>query len=137
MSVTMEQDVGGKVLLLQVSEKLTKEDYERFVPEFDKAILNNKKIRLLFEMKDFRGWDAKGLWEDLKVDFKHASDIERIAMIGDKAWEKAMSYICKPFTSAEIRFFQPEEREKALEWLYEGLPVPPSCEACKACSYSE
>ena len=42
-------------------------------------------------MKDFHGWDAGALWEDIKFDLKHFSDIERVAMVGEKKWQKGMS----------------------------------------------
>jgi hypothetical protein len=39
-----------------MSGKLSKEDYEHFVPEVERLIEQEGKIRLLFEMHDFHGW---------------------------------------------------------------------------------
>ena len=58
------------------------------------VIADHGKIRVLFEMRDFHGWEAGALWEDVKFDFKHFSDIERAAMVGDKTWEKWMATFC-------------------------------------------
>ena len=121
MSVELHQEVDGKILNVRVSGKLTKEDYQRFVPEFEKLIEQHGKIRVLFEMDDFHGWKIAALWEDIKLDFKHFKDIERIAMVGDKAWQEGMSFFCKPFTTAEVRYFGHHEKDRAREWISEGI----------------
>lgn len=119
MSVQIKETNNGKVLEVTVSGKLTHEDYSHFVPEFEKCVGRYGKIRVLFEMRDFHGWDAHGLWDDIKLDVKHFSDIERIAMVGDKSWEKGMSLFCRPFTTAQIRYFNASELEEARRWLEE------------------
>jgi hypothetical protein len=121
MSVELHQEVDGKVLNVRVSGKLTKEDYEQFTPEFEKLVQQHGKIRVLFEMYDFHGWKVAALWADLKLDFKHFNHVERIAMVGDKAWQEGMSFFCKPFTTAEIRYFGHHEKERAREWISEGI----------------
>jgi hypothetical protein len=133
MSVELYQEHDGKMLHVRVSGKLAKEDYARFVPEFDKYIQQHGKIRLLFEMVDFHGWEAAALWEDIKLDFKHWRDIERIAMMGDKAWQKGMSFFCKPFTTAKVRYFGQHEKERAREWITEGMPAENKEERKPAC----
>jgi hypothetical protein len=74
-------------------------------------------------MSDFRGWDAGALWEDIKFDVKHFSDIERIAFVGDKKWQKGMSAFCRPFTTAKIKYFDKDDAEQAWTWIEEGIPV--------------
>ncbi|MFZ5829184.1 MAG: STAS/SEC14 domain-containing protein [Planctomycetota bacterium] len=122
MSVELEQEQDGRILVIRATGKLTKEDYERFVPEFNGLVGRHGKIRIVFEMQDFHGWTAGALWEDTKVDFKHFRDIEKLAMVGDKAWEKGMSVFCKPFTTAEIRYFDLSQVDEARAWIREGLP---------------
>lgn len=102
---------------IKVSGKLVKEDYASFVPEFERLIRQHGKLRVLFEMSDFHGWELSALWEDLKFDLKHFHDIERLAMVGDKKWEKGMSVFCKPFTTADVKYFDAEDRAAAMVWL--------------------
>jgi len=71
----------------------------------------------LFVVKDFHGWTAGALWEDLKFDLKHWRDIERLAFVGDKKWEKGMAAFCKPFTKAQIQYFDMAQLEEARGWL--------------------
>lgn len=119
----LQEKLGGRVVEILVREKLTKEDYETFVPEFDRLVRAHGKVRVLFEMLDFHGWTAGALWEDLKVDLRHFNHIERLAFVGDEKWEKGMSSFCKPFTTAEIRYFDRTDSEAASNWLEEGLAV--------------
>jgi len=121
MSVELHQEIDGKLAVVRLSDKLTKEDYEHFLPEFEKMIEQHGKIRVLFQMVDFHGWSAAALWEDVKVAFRHFGDVERVAMVGDKAWEEGMSFFCKPFTAAEIRYFGHDELERARQWVSEGI----------------
>jgi hypothetical protein len=119
MSAKVTEKNGGKVLELQVTGKLEHADYEHFVPEFERLVKQHGKIRVLFEMADFHGWKGAALWDDIKFNLKHFSDIEKLAMVGDKQWEKGMSVFCKPFTTAKIRYFDSAAIAEAQAWLEE------------------
>lgn len=117
MTIKFDAKADSKILEVQVSGKLAHEDYQHFVPEFERLVKQHGKIRLLFEMVDFHGWDTAALWDDIKFDLKHLSDIERLAMVGDRKWEKGMSVFCRPFTTARIRYFDHESIDEARTWL--------------------
>ena len=119
MAIQLNETEGGKVVEVQVTGRLDRGEYEQFVPRFEQLIKQHGKLRLLFEMVDFDGWDAGALWEDIKFDLKHLSDIERLAMVGDKKWEQGMSVFCRPFTTAKIRYFDRPAIEEARAWLKE------------------
>ena len=71
-------------------------------------------------MTDFHGWQVGALWEDIKFDAKHFRDIERLALVGDRQWEKGMAVFCKPFTTAKVRYFPSEKLDEAANWLQEN-----------------
>jgi hypothetical protein len=121
MAIKLTETQGGKILEVGVSGKLTHADYQFFAPEFERLYQLHGKLRVLFEMADFHGWEASALWDDIKFDMKHFFHIERIAMVGDKEWEKGMSVFCEPFTTAEIRYYDRSEIEAARAWLTEPL----------------
>jgi hypothetical protein len=124
MAVEFREEAGGKILVVGLSGKLTKQDYEHFVPEVERLIKQHGKLRLLVRMHDFHGWSMGALWEDIKFDVKHFSDIERIAFVGDKKWEAAMAAFCIPFTRASIRYFDESKAEEAHDWIKAGLVQP-------------
>ncbi len=117
MPIELHEENGGKLLVVNVRGKLAAADYEHFVPEFERLTQKHGKLRLLFDMTGFHGWEAAALWEDIKFDVKHFADIERLAMVGEKKWEKGMALFCEPFTSAEIRYFDHADMAAARTWL--------------------
>jgi hypothetical protein len=72
---------------------------------------------MLFDMTDFHGWEASAAWEDFKFGIKHFSDIERLAMVGEKQWQHGMATFFKPFTKAEVRYFDHADHAEAGKWL--------------------
>ena len=119
MPIQLNEENGGKVLILHISGKLVKADYEHFVNEFERLIRQHGKLRVLFDMGGLHGWDAGAAWEDIKFDIKHFADIERLAMVGDKKWQHGMAMFFKPFTKAIIRYFDHAEATEARKWLGE------------------
>ena len=109
-----------KTLGFKMSGKLHDEDYKKFVPVIEAAVAKAGKIRLLAQFTDFHGWDLHALWDDIKFSTKHCCDIERIALVGDKTWEKWMAKVCKPFSMAKIRYFDGAEIDQAWKWLEEA-----------------
>lgn len=120
MSNTLEIVATGKLLHVKATGKLTKESYETFAPVVDQLIEEHGKLRILFEMHDFHGWTAGAVWEDMKFDFEHWKDIERLAIVGESKWEQDMAVFCKPFTLAKIKYFDHSKLEEAKAWLASG-----------------
>lgn len=123
MSFVITESMKGRLIEITVSGRLTKEVYAEFIPLAEEAIREYGKIRILFVMLGFQGWNASAMWEDLKFELKHFRDIERLAIVGETKWQKGMAMFCKPFTMAEVKYFEHGEFDDAREWLEEGLNV--------------
>jgi hypothetical protein len=106
-----------KVLGFKLSGKLHDEDYKQFVPAVEGAVKTHGKVRLLAQFEDFHGWDMHALWDDIKFATEQCSHVERIALVGEKTWEKWMALVCKPFTMAQVRYFDHAEIDAAWSWL--------------------
>lgn len=117
MPIQLYEEDGGKILIVQVSGKLTKEDYAGFVPIFERLASLHGKLRVMFDMTGFHGWEASAAWEDVKFATKHFSDLERLAMVGEKKWQRGMAIFCQPFTRATVRYFSHADATKARTWL--------------------
>ncbi len=112
----------GKVFGMRVSGKLLHQDYERFVPMLENLIEEHGSVRCLVEMTGLHGIELRALWDEIKFDVRHARQIERCAVVGDRAWEAWMTRLSRPiFSNAEIRFFDVTARDQAWEWIQEGL----------------
>lgn len=120
MPIQIKEEKHGKLLVIHVSGNLIKADYEAFVPKFDSLVRKEGRLRLLIDMTGFQA-AAGAWWEEVKFDIKHFSDIERLAVVGDKKWEKVMVASCKPFTLAEVRYFDVSGEDEARQWVYENM----------------
>jgi hypothetical protein len=118
MQINEEND--GKVLVVHVSGKLVKADYDQFVPEFERLVRQHGKLRLLFDMTDFHGWEVSAAWEDFVFGIEHFADIVRLAMVGENKWQQGMATFCKPFLMAEVKYFEHADAALARKWLNEA-----------------
>lgn len=112
------KNLGNKNVIATVaSGKLDEKDYEKLKQLLSEKIESEQNINWYFEMQDFDGWTAKALWEDVKIDIKLYDNYKKIAMVGDEKWEKWMSKLMKPFTSAEVKYFKLKDKKIAQEWI--------------------
>jgi hypothetical protein len=114
-----------KTIGFKLSGKLHDEDYKSFVPTVETLIAEGKQ-RLFVQFEDFHGWDLHAAWDDFKFATKHYSDFDRIAMVGERRWEKWMAQVCKPFTKAKVRYFGASQVDDAWAWLREGIEFNPT-----------
>lgn len=110
---------SSSVLGFRLSGKLHDADYKNFVPAVDAALAKEGKVRLLAQFHDFHGWDLPALWDDIKFSTTHCNKIDRIALVGEKTWEKWMATVCKPFTMAKVQYFDASQMDAAWKWLQE------------------
>ena len=111
------QTGSPKVVGFRLCGKLHDGDYKQFVPTMETILTAEGKVRLFIQLEDFHGWDLHAAWDDLKFSLKHYSDFERIAMVGDRKWEKWMAGFCRPFTKAKVKYFDRSEVDAAWKWL--------------------
>ena len=110
---------SGRVVGFKLSGMLTDEDYQTLVPQLEKIIEETGALSMLMEFEDFHGWEPKAAWDDFKFAIKHGKDLERLAIVGDKAWEEWIAKLSKPFTTAEVKYYDTSQIEEAWEWLKE------------------
>ncbi|MGA7156304.1 MAG: STAS/SEC14 domain-containing protein, partial [Acidobacteriaceae bacterium] len=100
MPIDLREESDDRILVIHVRGRLVKQDYGPFVREFDRIVEARGKLRVLFDMTELQGWEPGAMWEDIKFDIRHLTDIDRLAMVGDKKWQQGMAFFFKPFTSA-------------------------------------
>lgn len=120
MPITLAESNGGTVLEVRASGTLGHAEYVKFEDKFNALRQRHGTVSVLWEMRDFHGWDAKGLWDDAKFDLKHFADVERFAMVGEQEWEKYLTTLVKPFTAAKVKYFDVSQLEAARRWAAGG-----------------
>lgn len=117
MPIEMRETQGGRILEVDLVGTLTKEDYGPLVSEFQRLVHAHGKLRVLLDMTRFHGWHAEAMWEEVKFDLEHLNEMERMAVVGEKQWQHAIASFAKPFTPAEIRYFDAAESAQARDWV--------------------
>ncbi len=110
-------ETKGNLVAVKATNTLSGDDYDKLIPILDETLVQFDKLNLYFEMEDFSGWNLKSFWQDAKFDVQHASDFQAIAMIGEKKWQDWMTTFMKPFTSAEIKYFDLNNKTEAMNWV--------------------
>jgi hypothetical protein len=113
--IEIVQEKNSNVVYIPVTEHLHKQDYELFVPTIGEIAKKHGKVRILFDLAQFNGWNRGALWFGIR----QFPDIERVAFIGDTRWESDVDLIAHAFTQAQIRYFEHERKEQAVAWVKE------------------
>lgn len=107
----------GNIYAVRVSGKLHHEDYQKFLPELEALLVPNEKIALLIELDDFHGSDLSAIKDDISFGLKHNDSFEKVAIVGEKKWQRWMTLFSSPFLKGDIKYFNRAELQDAWDWL--------------------
>ncbi len=108
------------IVAFKVSGRLSDADYRQFLPRLTTLIHKYGPLSVLIELENFRGWDLKAAWDDIRFGKEHDNDFRRIAIVGAKPWQKWMTALGRAFMSAEIHYFDRDHQQDAWKWLRES-----------------
>jgi hypothetical protein len=107
----------GKVIAAKASKKLVASDYYKLLPLFVNRLKRYPNIRLYLDIRDLEGLELDELKEDMDFNTGLASAFDKVALLGEKTEEQWMADLLKPFTSAEVKWFDSEGKDAAIAWL--------------------
>jgi hypothetical protein len=119
MPIELTEHNGGRILELIPSGKLTDQDYRRVTAEFDRLVKEHGKIRVLVNMNQLEGWEARAAWDDLVLAVRHYNDFERLAMVGGEEWHGWAAAVFQMLSKAKIRCFSRFSLGQARAWVTE------------------
>lgn len=107
-----------QVLAIRIGGKLGQDDYDRLQPWLKERLDEQKAPSLLVVMDDFQGWNSVGaLVEDVKLDARYHDGLRKVALVGDRGWQKWMTRVAAPFAKADVRYFESDQIAQARSWL--------------------
>lgn len=117
----MYQQLGessGNVLGFRIGDRITEREMREIGRILEKNIAASGKIRLILIIDPFRGKSSDLLLEDLKFTHTYAHGIERMAVVGDKAWEKTwIALVCLFAGIVDWEYFDRSEIGAAWRWI--------------------
>lgn len=109
---------GDNVYRLDVSGTLRKSELEKIQAAAAEEIGRVGKMRLLFVLDRFQGWERRVDWGDMRFYETFGHNIERIAIVGDEKWrDHAQMFVLADLRKSPVRYFLPGEIEQARAWL--------------------
>lgn len=113
----VQNRVEDTYLSIYASGKLDENDYPGMTAAFDHYVQQHGSARVLLDMTAMEGWKANAIGPELRFDSKHLGSISRLAIVGSKEWQHALTSVSKPFTNAEIRYYDSADAAEAKDWL--------------------
>jgi hypothetical protein len=112
------ENISGNVIRITVPETLHANDFKQLYPQIEGFIHQFKKIRLLVDAENFSGWeDMKAFEKHMGFVKQHHHSVERIALIAGHAWQHWLVGIFRIFVHPEVRVFDKNEKNQAMEWV--------------------
>ncbi len=108
---------SGNIIGFKLHGRLTDSEFQAFAEEISTAIADKGKIRLLMIVDYPQNFELKAAWDDLVLWIKHIGDIERLAIIGQKEWEKWLVLLEKPFIHTEVKYYKTSNIKDAWDWI--------------------
>ena len=86
--------------------KLTHQDYQRMVPMLETAMSSVKDpdLYIVCDITELEGWEARAMWDDLKLGLKLNRHLEKVAVVGDSTAQEWLTKVADWFTDAEAKF---------------------------------
>jgi len=104
---------SGKIVGFKLSGNLTDGEFRAFVTDVEKVVADEGRIRLFLTMDYPQKLELKAVWDDVIFWIRHIKDIERLAIVGQKEWEKWIELFERPFIRTEVRYYSKSHLQEA------------------------
>ncbi|MGD7652298.1 MAG: STAS/SEC14 domain-containing protein [Verrucomicrobiales bacterium] len=107
------------ILTLHPSGAITRNDFTSITETVDQWLERGNTLKgLIIEAESFPGWkDFAGLSAHLRFVKNHHLNIPRVAFLSDSGFLAALPRIGRHFVNAELRHFNSDALEAALDWI--------------------
>ncbi len=105
-------------MAFRISAHVDKQDYDIMLPLLQERIQAHGKVKVYAEVQDVQEYSLQALRDEVTFDLKHANDFSRVAIVGNQKWLDWLVTVAKPFTTADVRYFDFSERSQAWEWIH-------------------
>ena len=106
------------VVTVRLLGKLDPGAYDGVNEEIDNIMSHTEHVRLVLDLLEFDGWSGlAALGDHLSLVRVHYRVPERIAIVGDKAWQKMAGKIMARFVNAQTMFFDSGDYDGAVAWV--------------------
>lgn len=117
--IQLLEEVRDDLVAFRISGSVDRHDYDVMFPLLQERIRQHGKIRVYAEVHEVADESLRALWEDIEIeiDMEHASDFSKVAVVGEEKWIDWINVMVRPFTTAEVKYFDFSQVQPAWEWV--------------------
>jgi hypothetical protein len=115
--ITYQTEPGSPVVEIKVSGTVTNADLSSEMGRLSVDLEENGKHRILEIIEHFTGMEPAAMWTDVKLGIPLASKVDRVAVVADQGWIRALTNLGRLFTRAELKTFEPTQIAEARAWI--------------------
>jgi hypothetical protein len=117
MPVSLHHE-SGNLYRVEIRGTLRKSELDRVQESLVAQMGPIGRVRLLFVLEGFAGWEPQDNWSDMSFYVRHGDSIERIAIVGDERWrEEALMFVAADLRKGPVKFFPADAAADARLWL--------------------
>ncbi|PKV63563.1 SpoIIAA family protein [Pontibacter ramchanderi] len=113
-------ETHGNVLAVRVRDRLTIPDFDRYRNIVRDLMLKNEETHIYYEMVDVAWINPVAAIENGLFDIIHGLDYGRVAMVGEKRWQKWSAKLASTVKKHGIRYYNLTDKEQAMRYVLEG-----------------
>ncbi len=111
-------DLGGPCVEVRLLGDVYPDAFRQAADDLDARIREREGFRLLLDLTEFTGWQGvSAMAAHFSLVREHASLPDRVAVVGNKAWQHMAQRLMGRFLNAETRFFDQADANAAKDWL--------------------
>lgn len=120
--INYELNHADGILIINPIGALESTDFEKLGREVDPYITENGELNgLMIYTHSFPGWDNFAAFlSHMKFVKDHHQKIKKIAAVTDSGFLSIMPQVANHFVQAELRHFDYDDKDIALNWLKAG-----------------
>lgn len=107
------------IIELTIDGSISAAEFDDIIGKFEASIQKHGTVRVLEEVRSFGGVPVSKFWEDIVFAFANLKHFSRAAVVAHQKWIEVFTKLASPFLSAEVRYFNETEVDRAREWLRE------------------
>jgi len=119
-NVVIDSDTSNNIIVATYKNVIKKEDFQVFYDLLEKAHNQFGDIRVLVYFDDsFKGWEKDAAELNFKSVSEYVKHATHLAYVNPDPHKMLQMKIASPLVKGELRFFNTEDYEKALNWIKE------------------
>ena len=106
------------ILTVKISGTLTCPEHVALQRSAAEYIEKYGQVSLLVLAEGFQGWEKASNWGDISFSDRYDPFIKCMAIVCEREWEElVLVFTQKGFRKFPIRYFQPDELDRARAWV--------------------